>query len=256
MLVIRQQQVLSLREETLKNFENKMVEHFSTEFAPRHCKVIGENGVREVIKFGMKNAERYGFTNRGPVQLFIEMMFMFGGHFDTDPQYVWASEILNDAQMPDQMERSEKLYDETLIYLNKVAGEKREHVINAFRQIEQTNFEEVLDLTKEIEPQVKVWLKRIYPQKYEFTGEEKINQVIERGKSTAAGFQITSASGRALCIGLSFAMGHGFAEDPLFPWINLTLTDEKFEDPNEKAERLYRKVKIYVEKAVKNLDGK
>jgi hypothetical protein len=51
-------------------------------------------------------------------------------------------------------------------------------------------------------------------------------------------------------------MGHGFSNDPLFPWISSTLTDEKFPDPNERAERLQRKVKIYVEKAVQNLEKK
>ena len=256
MLVIRKEQMESLEEVALKNFEDRMVAHFCKEFAPLHCEVIGEEGTHEVVRFGIEAAEKYEFTNRGPIQFYLEMMFMFGGRFDTDPQFDWAGAILNDAETPDQTERADKLYEETLAYLDKVAGEKREHAIAAFRRINETNFDNIADETRDIEPQSREWTKKIYPQKYEYAGEERINRTIESGKRTAEEHKITTKKGQMLCIALAFAMGHGFADDVLFPWIKATLTDEKFPDPNERTERLQRKLKIYVEKAVKNLEKK
>ena len=256
MLVIREEQVSSLQQAGLNNFENDLIEYFSIEFAPKHCEVIGNERVRKVIRRGIKKAQNYGFSSRGPIRFYLELMFMFGGRFDTDPQYDWVTKILVDSETNDEMKRIKRLYTDVLAYLDKVPGSNRENAIAAFQKIHAMDFDNAVDENREMEAQVKELLKRIYPQKYEFIGKEKIVRVIERGKYTADRFQIVSKPGRMLFIALGFAIGHGFADDLLFPWINSTLTDKNFKEPDERIERLKKKVKIFVSKVLKNLENK
>src|SRR3989442_14701095 len=83
---IRQEQTDTLRQTALQKFEDEMVEHLKQSHA-EHWKVMGEADGRRVIQLGIKEAGRYGFTNRGPVSFYIDLMVMFGSHFYTDPQY-------------------------------------------------------------------------------------------------------------------------------------------------------------------------
>ena len=52
---------------------------------------------------------RHGFTNRGPLRFYLELMCVHGWFFDEDPQNPWASVTLNTASLDDQMARSERL---------------------------------------------------------------------------------------------------------------------------------------------------
>lgn len=97
MLIIRKETMEVFEEALLRNFEDEMVQHIK-QFTPRHSEIIGEQCVRQVAKMGIERARQYGLTNRGPVRFYIELMFMLGSNFDTDPQYPWAGEILNDPE--------------------------------------------------------------------------------------------------------------------------------------------------------------
>jgi len=50
-----------------------------------------------------------------------------------------------------------------------------------------------------------------------------------------------------------FAMGHGFATDPLFPWIRTTLNDPLIHDPAQRVRRLVSKIKTYLDAVLKHL---
>ena len=63
-------------------------------FAPELCEVIGEEQLRVALRQAMARAAGYGFTYRGPIRLFIELMFLCGSAFDTDPQYPVGGEDL------------------------------------------------------------------------------------------------------------------------------------------------------------------
>ena len=72
-------------------FEKEMVSPPFREFSPPLFKAVGEEQMRKAIRFGIGRADSYGFTFRGPVRLYLELMLLFGSHFDTDPQYPWAA---------------------------------------------------------------------------------------------------------------------------------------------------------------------
>src|SRR5690348_3667675 len=119
MLVVRAPQMKVFEQDSLRRFEDEMVVH-SRGFAPELCKVLGEEQLRVALRQAMARATTYGFTNRGPMRLYIELMFLCGSDFDTDPQYPLIGEILR-APGP-QMQRAQQIHEGYLDYLENVSG--------------------------------------------------------------------------------------------------------------------------------------
>jgi hypothetical protein len=254
MLEIREEQLTAFEQAALKNFEDQMVEHLK-EFTPQHCEVIGEAGVRHVIRLGMaRSKKKYGLTNQGPVRFYIELMFMFGSDFDTDPLLPWVAEILNDTTTPDQMVRAERLYGTLMDYVEKVAGPDNEYVKAALRRASLQRFEDLRVPAENFENEMVARLKANYPQKCEYVGESALRELIPLGRALARKYAISKDEGVVLLIGLLFAQGHGFATDPQLPWIQATLNNPAITDPNKRIERLYSKVMTYLRHVLASLD--
>src|SRR5579871_2919118 len=96
-----------------------MVKHLS-EFAPEHTRVLGEPATAAIVRTGIARAEDYGFVTEGPVRLYIEMMFLLGSGFDTDPLFPRVSEILT--SQDGETERARALYEWITVYSRAVFG--------------------------------------------------------------------------------------------------------------------------------------
>lgn len=254
MLVIRDKQIKALEDAAARNFENELVQHIK-EFAPKHSEVIQDKGVRGVVRLGIERAETYGFTKRGPTRFYVELMFMFGSDFDTDFQLPWAEEILTNDIIKNEMERSDFLHEKMLEYLKQVARDKNEeYSLKALRRLKKARMEDYRVAGGDFDKQAIVGLRDIYPQKCEYLGVELLQTLVKRAKVLAKEHSITSEKGKALFVALIFVLGHGFANDSLFPWVKTTLEDESIVGPNERAERLERKMKIYLDRALEYLE--
>ena len=97
MFQVRAAQLKVFEEDARRRFENEMVLH-SRKFSPRLCEVIGEDQLRVVARQAIRRAAAYEFTYRGPIRLFLELMFLFGSDFDTAPQYPALAKALVDSQ--------------------------------------------------------------------------------------------------------------------------------------------------------------
>ncbi len=253
MLKIRDEQVKAFEGAAVRNFEDQMVEHLK-EFTPKHCEILGERCVRQVIQLGMERAKKYGFRNRGPVRFYIELIFMLGSDFDTDPQLPWAAEVLSDTTISDQTIKADRLYDRAMDYLHRVAGPNHEYSIEAIRRISRARVEDFQGEGEDFESKVIRGLKMMYPQKCEYLGEPGLRAAIQRGTGLAESYSVSSETGVILFIALVFALGHCFASDPQFPWISAALNDPLVKDPNGRAERLHAKMMAYVRRALGYLE--
>jgi len=174
----------------LQNFENEMVEHIK-EFTPQHSSEIGDIAVRKVVQVGIDRAREYDLTNRGPVRFFIEMMFILGCSFDTDPQYPWVKKILKDsAETSDQMKRADSLHIKLIDYMEKVIGPENKHEQMAYERQKASTVAlkklELLGDKDEIVPFINEMvnhLKLIYPEKYQYVGESKIRELLQKAIS-------------------------------------------------------------------------
>jgi hypothetical protein len=244
-VIIRSQQMEVFDRQSFRNFENEAIAH-AREFAPKHCEVLGEDATRAAVKAGIERAGEHGFTSRGPVHLFLDLMFLLGGEFDTDPQYPWAAGILGDQAVPGQAERADRLHTRSIEYLEKVYGPENRFLIAALGSIGRT----VEDLERRpqraVPSTVRAVLHAVHPEKSAELNDAGLNAILQDAASVAQACSITSEAGIGLLILLAFAFGHAFARDPLYPWIRATLEAQTPPSGNERARLLQRKTLAYL----------
>jgi hypothetical protein len=254
MLVIRKEQVDILKEGMLKEFEDEMVEHLA-QFSPPLYKVLKEDQTREAVRFGFKQSERYGFTLRGPIRLYLEMMLLFGSHFDSDPQYPWAREILVDKHSIAQMQRADWLYEKILDFQEKVSGPNGEYTRKAMEGVRDIGSKPLNLSESDYDDAIRREIHRIFPQKVDYIGSENLLELIRQARLDARKYDFPSTRGDTLMVVLKFAFGNGCGNDPLYPWIERTLTDDKIVDAKARAERLEKKSMTWLDHVLKGSLG-
>ncbi len=145
-LIIRPAQMQAFRAREILRFESEMIEH-SRLFNPRLCEVLGEEQLGVAVREQIQAAARHGFSNRGPIRLCVELMFLFGSYFVEDPQYPQLAgnprvRASGDVESPDLHEWANDYLDivhgrdnfnvyRALGLLQKLAGEPFEPVSDA-----------------------------------------------------------------------------------------------------------------------------
>ena len=198
------------------------------------------------VRRASNRSGNYEFTYRGPIRLFIELMFLFGSAFDTDPQYPWASQILGAPD--DQMLRAEQLRDKTLDYQKKVSGSDAANTHKALRDLSVWAKKPVIFSSNQFTPGMQQEMAHIFPQKAAYIGEEGLTVLISEGSAEARQYQFPTIRGDALVVALMFAFGHGCTDDPLYPWISQTLKDERIIDPAARVERLEKETLAWLDR--------
>lgn len=239
----------------LEQFEDDMLVHLHG-FSPRHAEVIGDDWLRRVIALGVERARAYGVTDVGLLRFYVELMFMFGGAFDTDPLQPWAGEILRDPAILDQETRVDRLYDASIAYLDAVDGPDSAFSIRAMRALLAVLRDGDAVPRLRVEDVALETIARVHPERFAYLGEPPIRALVRRGPEAAARLDLGTDEGIALTTGLMFAMGHGFADDPLYPWVQATLRDPAIKGPERRAARLRRRVGIYLDRAIGYFDGR
>jgi len=246
MLVIRESQIKVFEAVAKRAFEDEMVTHLAV-FSPPLFKAIGEKQMRQVVQFGIRQADRYGFTFRGPVRLYLELMLLFGSYFDTDPQYPWAAGILKNQDSGPQMQRAEQLYERTMDYRKKVAGPDDTYTLKALRNISILTQQPLVMVAENFAPTMRQEIACLYPQKAAYVGEAGIDALIRKGINGARRQRFSTVHGTALVVMLMLAFGHGCGADPLYPWIAQVLKDETITDHEVKAKRLEKEAITWIE---------
>jgi hypothetical protein len=243
-LQVRPEQRQVFEQAALRTFEDEMVVH-SQEFSPRLCEVLGEEQLRIALRQAMERAMGYGFTNRGSLRLYIEMMFLFGSAFDTDPQYPWAAKILRASD--DQMHRAEQLFDKILDYQEKVPGPDGVNTRKALGDLSTLARQPLSFSANDFISGMRQEMTRIFPQKAAYVDEPGLTTLIREGSAEARKHRFSAVREEALLVTLMFMFGHRCTNDPLYPWIVRTLKDEKITEPTARAERLEHKALTWLE---------
>lgn len=227
------------------------------EFAPELCRLRGDELILQVIRGAVWRARYAGFSLRGPMQLYLEFMFVFGYGFDTDPQLPWVQDTLLDRSLTDEQSRSTRLYIRSREYLKEVAGPSDVYASAALAKL--NILDEFRGSTgRPLEARILEGMEKIYPQKFQAVGDAKLRLLIAKAAQQAALHRLPAEKGTALLAGLMFGFGHEVISDPLYPWVLSTLTDPLTTDREGAVARLYDKTKTYVAamtqaKAAKNV---
>lgn len=252
MLTIRREQMKLFELVAVRNFENVMMSH-ATDSWPQHCKSIGQKNLRQVISKGIKQAGSYGLTKKGPVRLYIELMFTFGSDFDTDVQIPWAADSLNDQSVEDQIEKTVLLQQNTLNYIEQAAGPANTFNLKAFQTISQMAADNSLFLLQAnglFEDKMVAKLVQIHPEKCDYVGKADLRLLIQGSLEQARKYGLNTELGAILLTLLMFTLGHGCATDPLYPWISNTLDRGQDDDPGKRVQVLAGKSRAYLDKVL------
>ncbi|HMD19893.1 MAG TPA: hypothetical protein VKH40_06200 [Alloacidobacterium sp.] len=244
MLVIRREQFRVLGLTALRNFEDEMVAH-SRQFSPDLCRVLGDTQLRVAVHGALSRATNYGFTLRGPLQLFLEITFLCGSAFDTDPQYPGWGSVLQSSEH--EMDRAMALHESHNNYLARVSGPDAANVRAALKAVAAFAREpHSISESGYVADMLSV-MQRVFPQKVAYVGEAGLRAVISEASAEAARHRFSAVREQGLIAVLMFAFGHGCMDDPLYPWISSTLEDPRITSPEGRAKRLENKALTWLD---------
>ena len=207
------------------HFKGKLTAHIREDF-PKHSAVLGDEGVREVVRYGMAQSKTHGFTQQSPVSLFTDLTLLLGRRFDHDPQMPWAAWTLKDESPVDELERARRLHAAATAYLNEASGPANEYIDAAQSRLldepVQINTASSAAFAKEVTQR----LDRIWPEKNRQLSDESRSALIREAVTKARLYKIESQSGALMCTLMMYLLGVGFDEDPMFAWAQKILSSD------------------------------
>lgn len=254
MLKIRAPQVQRFRDVRVAEFESEMAEHLKV-FAPKHCSVLKEEGVSELVRDGIAKAEQCGFDRRGPMRLFLEAMMTLGGRFYEDPIFSGMFEgVFTDGDTAGQMRRANQLFEFLDGYIAEVLGREREHARNALKGLRQMAAADV-PVTGDL---ILVLLERVryvFPQKWDYLGEARHRAMLEAAIERAERFGARARRGQAFWGVMGLVAGVGFDDDSMYPWVNRTLGKASLGSPDERLARLEKRALVYLDAVIDGFES-
>lgn len=258
MLKIGAGQMEALRHQSLHRFETAMVAQLR-EFSPPLHATLGDDGMRTAVQANVAAAEGYGFTQRGPVQLYLQLTLLLGSRFATDPQYPWATEILGAGELPPPPEpalmRAARLYLHICDYREHVAGPQDAFTLASLRRLQELakqppdygRFDPVDDSMR--------CAQRLFPEKVEYIGEAALYALVCKAVGGAGRQGFPPARGTMLIAALMLLFGHGCGADPLYPWIGRTLRHGPALAPERRFELLEHETGAWLDDMVRRFDA-
>jgi hypothetical protein len=251
-MIIRDAQIETLKKVAVDSYVLQLADHCK-DFSPHLCKTLKDSELHEAIRKGIDWAEAHGFTQRGPVRFYIDMMIVLGSNFDTDPQYPWTAEVLTNTKNSDQMALAEILHNRAQDYLEKVNGETNIHSLKALKDLSELYKRGVKFQLQDFEQNMLYMMKEIHPRKIAETDEESLVQLFINAKKKAKehyGFQEARSLG--LMAVLMFSFGHQCDTDPFLPWISRTLSRIGEVEPETVAGDLEHRARIWLDAVLLN----
>jgi hypothetical protein len=205
---------------------------YLAESFPKQAGLLGPAQMRRVISLGRERAVHYGHQTEREIYFFLTLMLMLGSWFDEDPQLPWAAACLIDRSILHAPARLNRLHNETMVYLDRVAGENNEHLVKALLRIREFDPASAAGISpKQFEDEMVRTLARFYPQKAAHQGEEATRAVVRNAAVLAQRHALSGQKDVCLLAGLAFMLGSGFHRDPQFPWAQEALAPGRPANP-------------------------
>ena len=238
-MVIRDSQYQAMTQAVQAHAEKELFEH-CRQYAPRLFQAAGEDGVHQAVVLGLSRARAYGFSDEPQIRLYLDTMLVLGSHFDTDPQFPWAAETLQDKFSKPHV-RALVLHRDLCLYIDRVMGPRREYVREALDRVSKLP-EELPRLERRNAEHLREWLVLLYPQKSDDLTDEQVARTAATATYVARQFGVAGGDGIIGSVLLVF--GHGATYDPLYPWISGVLRDPLITSPEGRLQRLYDRLRV------------
>jgi hypothetical protein len=122
--------------------------------------------------------------------------------------------------------------------------------VDALRAIQRLSREHIPDAKLRDESWVIGTMKQIHPGFCAYVGDTRLRELVRRGRDAAARLDLRIERGEVLVTGMMFTIGHGFAEDPLYPWVRATLHDPSLGSPAARVAELGKQAATHLDSAL------
>lgn len=246
MIVIRKEQMDALARLARLRFEDRIVDHFTSEYPRETRQAGGPSQIRKVVQGGLERAEVYGFKTEKQVILFVALLFMLGCDFDTDPQMPWAKQI-NSKTVRNPELRINMVYEAAVEYLTATAGEDCEFVVRAMLRIRAHDFAATRpSIGEQFVQDTLATMQMFCPEKAAYQGDDINRRLIVMARRTAGRYGITANRGVVQLATLMFMLGSGIDHDPLHPWVEQALTAPANADEDSRIDTLHREALAHI----------
>ena len=113
MLTLTAKNINALNAMQLWDFHYTMVEHCRDTLS-EYCDTYSDKELHTLVERGINRAEYYGFDQKGPVRLYIELTLLLGEDFDI--AHPWAYKCLTNEDIVEPLHRAEYLYKKACEY--------------------------------------------------------------------------------------------------------------------------------------------
>jgi hypothetical protein len=244
MIKIRREQFETFERQAHQDFEDELVAHLK-QFSPSHAAGVGDDGLRTLIRSGLKSARGYGFQLRGSLRFYVECQVMFGHEFHDDPLTPWAQREFGYRDWADELARADAIHEVATAYRKAVVGENEEIEAAAIERLLARPANEWLDGASGDETTAR-FIADVYPEKVALASPTAVPALIDRGKRAAEANALPTAAGGRLVTALMIAFGHGVLTDPQFPWIAGNLNDTAGRPQERRVEALAVRALAYL----------
>lgn len=110
MLIVTGAQRDALEEGQYRRFEHTAAEWLREHF-PDDCHMLGENRLRERIRYGVQVGARYGLYAEPEALKFLFISFLLAPDFDLRPEWDWIRAMLLDPQV-EPATKMRRIFDE------------------------------------------------------------------------------------------------------------------------------------------------
>ncbi|EDX9487209.1 hypothetical protein LAN87_004408 [Salmonella enterica] len=213
-------QVTLLRKLSLKNYIDELVEHIKYVFPllPFSC---GADNLYSYIEMSIVRAKNAGYTQRGAVRLYIDMMIILGERFERDPLFknIEARDINENLS---QIEKTMNLYSFLNRYINEVYGEGGIFFMESLSKFKNFNIENIPVTYKNRPHNIHNLLKYIYPQRYKFIGSNAIDHLNALSEEYAERNEIVQGNQRTYLIVVMFLFGCSLESNVFYSRLNIS----------------------------------
>jgi len=244
MLVIRHDQLVALQGPAVSRFETDMLAHLGRHY-PLDKVLLGDDGMRAVIRAGRQKAMAAGFTTSDDIARFVTLCLVLGSGFTDDPLLPWASRIV--AQGAGTFGTGARLAEEAAVYLELTNGADGRAALVAMLRAVSLDFATATaaataaDLGHDPDPDASLWqlLRHLWPRKHRRIQPAQRVAFLKTAKAAAAADGMDTAGSARLHSILTFLLGADFSNDPALPWARAALTATAGAPARDRARALY-----------------
>lgn len=199
---------------------------------PELVATLDQAALRGVVADAVRAAEAKGFTQRGPIRLYLDLCIAFGSGFVDDPMYPWARTAIGPADPSTEAERAEALFTSSCAAADAVHGPQDRHWRDSLVALLRWSREEA-----QPEPETGLGhhvisvLVSLHPQKAAYVGEEALRALVIEAAADCSEYGLDARRALTLFCALKFAFGANCHSDPAHPWLARVLTDDRLPDP-------------------------